>query len=118
MVHIKEPSLLVGKGSPCGGSGFPLSLSLCSFTICPTLYNRGGGISSCVCYFLCLFVCVGFFRGVGLCVFLLSADKQHKRRQQQYTATCSLITITLMLLMMIFEAGMYGYFKEPPMRII
>ena len=25
MVHIKEPLLLVGKSSPCGGSGFPLS---------------------------------------------------------------------------------------------
>ena len=27
MVHIKEPLLLIGKNSPCGGSGFPLSLS-------------------------------------------------------------------------------------------
>ena len=27
MVHIKEPLLLVGKSSPCGGSGFHLSLS-------------------------------------------------------------------------------------------
>ena len=26
MVHIKEPLLLIGKSSPCGGSGFPLSL--------------------------------------------------------------------------------------------
>ena len=25
MVHIKEPLLLIGKSSPCGGSGFPLS---------------------------------------------------------------------------------------------
>ena len=24
MVHIKEPLLLIGKCSPCGGSGFPL----------------------------------------------------------------------------------------------
>ena len=24
MVHIKEPLLLIGKSSPCGGSGFPL----------------------------------------------------------------------------------------------
>ena len=23
MVHIKEPLLLIGKSSPCGGSGFP-----------------------------------------------------------------------------------------------
>ena len=27
MVHIKEPLLLIGKSSPCGGSMFPLSLS-------------------------------------------------------------------------------------------
>ena len=40
MVHIKEPLLLIGKSSPCGGSGFPLSLSEWSFTICPTPYNR------------------------------------------------------------------------------
>ena len=26
MVHIKEPLLLIGKSSPCGSSGFPLSL--------------------------------------------------------------------------------------------
>ena len=40
MVHIKEPLLLTGKSSPCGGSRFPLSLSEWSFTICPTPYNR------------------------------------------------------------------------------
>ena len=40
MVHIKEPLLLIGKSSPCGGSGFPFSLSEWSFTICLTLYNR------------------------------------------------------------------------------
>ena len=27
MMHIKEPLLLIGKSSPCGGSGFPISLS-------------------------------------------------------------------------------------------
>ena len=27
MVHIKEPLRLIGKSSPCGGSGFPRSLS-------------------------------------------------------------------------------------------
>ena len=37
MVHIKN--LFIGKSSPCGGSGFPISLSEWSFTICPTLYN-------------------------------------------------------------------------------
>ena len=40
MMHIKEPLLLIGKSSLCGGSGFPLSLSEWSFTICPTPYNR------------------------------------------------------------------------------
>ena len=40
MVHIKEPLLLIGKSSLCGGNGFPLSLSEWSFTICPTPYNR------------------------------------------------------------------------------
>ena len=40
MMHIKEPLLLIGKSSPCGGSGFPLSLSEWSFTICPTPYNH------------------------------------------------------------------------------
>ena len=27
MVHIKEHLLLIGKSGPCGGSGFPFSLS-------------------------------------------------------------------------------------------
>ena len=40
MVHIKEPLLLIDKSSLCGGSGFPLSLSEWSLTICPTPYNR------------------------------------------------------------------------------
>ena len=40
MLHIKEPLLLIGKSSPYGGSGFPLSLSEWSFTICPTPYNH------------------------------------------------------------------------------
>ena len=40
IVHIKEPLLLIGKSSPCGGSGFPLSLSEWSFTVCLTPYNR------------------------------------------------------------------------------
>ena len=44
MVHIKEPLLLIGKSSPCGGSGFPLSLSEWSFTICPMPYNRERGL--------------------------------------------------------------------------
>ena len=40
IMHIKEPLLLTGKSSPCSGSGFPLSLSEWSFTICMTPYNR------------------------------------------------------------------------------
>ena len=40
MVHVKEPLLLIGKISLCGGSGFHLSLSEWSFTIRPMPYNR------------------------------------------------------------------------------
>ena len=40
MVHIKEPLLLIGKSSLCGGSGFPFSLSEWSLIICLTPYNR------------------------------------------------------------------------------
>ena len=39
MVHIKEPLLLIGKSSLCGGCGFPFSLSEWSLTICLTPYN-------------------------------------------------------------------------------
>ena len=39
MVYIKELLLLIEKSSLCGGSGFPLSLSEWSFTICLTQYN-------------------------------------------------------------------------------
>ena len=35
-MHIKEPLLLIGKSSLCGGSVFPLLLSEWSFTVCPT----------------------------------------------------------------------------------
>ena len=37
---IKEPLLLIGKSSLCGGSGFPLSVSEWSFTIWLSPYNR------------------------------------------------------------------------------
>ena len=40
MVHIKEPLLLIEKNSPCGSSGFPLSLSEWSFNICLMPYHR------------------------------------------------------------------------------
>ena len=39
-VHIKEPLLLIEKSSPCGSSGFPISIFEWSFTICLTPYNR------------------------------------------------------------------------------
>ena len=45
MMHIKEPLLLIGKSSLCGGSGF-LSLSEWSFTICLTPYNRNKNVLS------------------------------------------------------------------------
>ena len=38
--HIKEPLLLIGKSSLCGGSGFSLSLSEWSLTICLMPYNH------------------------------------------------------------------------------
>ena len=37
MVHIKELLLLIGKSSPCGSSGFPL-------TICVVLYHMSDAI--------------------------------------------------------------------------
>ena len=40
MVHIKEPFLLIGKSSLCGGGRFPFSLSEWSFTICLMPYDR------------------------------------------------------------------------------
>ena len=46
MMHITEPLLLIGKSSPCVGSGFPHSLSEWSFTKCPTLYNRKQNVLS------------------------------------------------------------------------
>ena len=40
MVNIINPLLLIGRSSPRScGSGFPLSLSEWSFTICSTPYN-------------------------------------------------------------------------------
>ena len=41
MVHIKDPLLLMKKGSPCsGGSRFPLLLSKWSCTICHIILNK------------------------------------------------------------------------------
>ena len=40
MVHIKEPLMLIGKSSLCGGSGVPFSLSEWSLTICLMPYNH------------------------------------------------------------------------------
>ena len=40
MMHIKGPLLLIGKSSLCRGSGFPLSLSVWSFTIYLMPYKR------------------------------------------------------------------------------
>ena len=46
MVHKKEHLLLIGKSRPCGGSGFSLSLSEWSFTMCSTPYNRKSNVLS------------------------------------------------------------------------
>ena len=40
MMHIKESLLLIRKSSTCESSGFPLSLSEWSLTICLMPYNR------------------------------------------------------------------------------
>ena len=48
MTHIKEFLLLIRKSSPCGGSGFPLSLSDWSFTICLMPYNHNIKCVECV----------------------------------------------------------------------
>ena len=44
MIHIKEPLLLIGKSSPDGGSGFPLSLS--GPLPCLTPYNQNQNVLS------------------------------------------------------------------------
>ena len=45
IVHIKEPLLLSEKSNPCGGNGFPLSLSEWSLTIYLTPYNCSGSFN-------------------------------------------------------------------------
>ena len=39
IVHIKEPLLLIGKSSLCGGSGFSFLTIRMVLTICLTPYN-------------------------------------------------------------------------------
>ena len=46
MLHIKDLLVVIEKSCPCGGSGFPLSLSEWSFTIYPTPYNRKENVLS------------------------------------------------------------------------
>ena len=46
VMHIKEPLLLIGKSSLCGGRGFSLSLSEWFFIICLTPYNRKQNVLS------------------------------------------------------------------------
>ena len=47
MMHIKEPLLLIGKSSPCCGSGFfTLSLYKWFFAIYLTSYNRKTNVLS------------------------------------------------------------------------
>ena len=59
-VHIKEPLLLIGKSSLCGGSVFLLSLSEWSFTICLTPYNRKYNVYYLYPAGLIIFVIVSF----------------------------------------------------------
>ena len=59
-MHIKEPLLLIGKSSLCGGSRFPLSLSEWSFTICLMPYNHTYNVLSASLnkIFLSILVCL------------------------------------------------------------
>ena len=45
-MHIKKTLLLIGKSSPCDGSGFLLSLFEWPFTICLMPYNRKENVLS------------------------------------------------------------------------
>ena len=87
ILHIKYPLLLMGNSNPCGSSGFPLSLSEWSVTICLTAYNRKQIVLSpslnkifpsflvfvllllfCLFGFLGLFYVVGIFFWVVVCL--------------------------------------------------
>ena len=79
MMHIKEPLLLIGKSSPCGGSGFPISLSQWSFII----YQYQIGIPSLFVYVGVLFflwdlfggeVFWGVLAGFGVCVYVFNVS--------------------------------------------
>ena len=45
-VAYKRTLVLIEKNGPCGGSGFPLSLSEWSFTMCLTPCNRKQNVLS------------------------------------------------------------------------
>ena len=64
MTHIKEPLLLIGKNSLGGGSGFPLSLSEWSFTICLRSLSDNHTRTT---IFLIVFFCCVFFRIIPYC---------------------------------------------------
>ena len=76
MMHLKEPLLLIGKSSLCGGSRFCLSLSEWSLTICLIPYNRKWNVLSALLNktfpsflpsFNCSSFCALFCRIYGLC---------------------------------------------------
>ena len=49
MVHVKDPLLLIGKNSPCGGSGFPFTISMLLYHMSNTVtVNKGARCSSVV----------------------------------------------------------------------
>ena len=103
MVHIKEPLLLIGKSSPCGGSGFPLSLFdwslffffffllllVCVFFCCVF------GVFFLVCLFFCcccLFCFVFFGEGGSRLLMLhiyLSPVNITKRYLRLFQGLCS-----------------------------
>ena len=66
IVHMKDPLLVIRKNSPCGSSGFPLSLFEWSFTVCLTPYNRkynvlSASLNKTLPSYLFLFVCLLLF---------------------------------------------------------
>ena len=81
IVHIKERLLLFGKSSPCGGSGFHLSLSEWSFTICPTPYNCKSNVLSAslnkTFHSLPCLVPMHY----GICSMFLTSNKERKKNK-------------------------------------
>ena len=71
MRYIKDPMLLIGKSSLCGGSGFPLSLSEWFFSICPTPNVLSASLNKAFPFFLSLYFFLTIFSFLSFLSFLL-----------------------------------------------